>query len=182
MAEKPSPWTRLGTRRVFDNPWFEVHVDDVVNPGGGRSAYGKICFRNKAVGIIPLDGDGNTRLVGQHRYTLSEYSWEIPMGGAPLDADPLASARRELEEETGLTAANWTQILRLHMSNSITDEEGFVYLAEELRQGRQALEETEDIEIMELPLEEALDMAMEGRITDAMSVAGLLALARRIGC
>jgi 8-oxo-dGTP pyrophosphatase MutT (NUDIX family) len=180
MADRPSPWTLLASRSVFDNPWFEVRVDDVINPGGGRNAYGKICFHNKAVGIIPLDDAGNTWLVGQYRYTLSTFSWEIPMGGSPLDADPLESARRELEEETGLRAARWSRILRVHTSNSITDEEGFVFLAQELSEGRQALEETEDIEIMKLPIDDALDMAMDGRITDAISVAGLLALGTRL--
>lgn len=154
-----------------------VYEDDVINPGGGRNLYGHVHFKNRAVAIVPLDDEHNTWLVGQQRYTLGAWSWELPMGGAPLDEDPLAAAKRELREETGLTATDWSELMRLHTSNSITDEVGVVFVARKLTQGATAFEETEDLEIRKLPLTEAIAMARRGEITDAISVAALLRLA-----
>ncbi len=171
-------WKTLDSRTVYDNPWITVFEDQVVNPGGGRNIYGRIHFKNKAVAIIALDGKGNTWLVGQDRYTLGHRSWELPMGGAPADEDPLAAAKRELKEETGLSAARWREVMRLHTSNSITDETGIVYVAEDLTDGETAFEETESIEVRKLPLAEAMDMAARGDITDAISVAALMSLPR----
>ena len=130
-------------------------------------------FKNAAIGIVPLDEDGNTYLVGQWRYALNEYSWELPMGGAPTD-DYLAHAKRELEEETGLKAKNWKNIMKLHTSNSICDEVGYVFLAQELEQGEMQPEETENLALKKLPFEEAYQMVLNGEITDAISVAGIL--------
>jgi 8-oxo-dGTP pyrophosphatase MutT (NUDIX family) len=169
-------WKTLESRTVYDNPWITVFEDQVVNPGGGRNIYGRIHFKNKAVAIIPLDGEGNTWLVAQDRYTLGHRCWELPMGGAPRDEDPLAAAKRELKEETGLSAGRWTEIMRLHTSNSITDETGIVYVAEDLADGETAFEETEAIEVRKLPLTEAVEMALRGEITDAISVAALVSL------
>lgn len=174
-----NPWQTLSTTVAFENPWFRVTVHDTIAPDGSRPVYGKISFRNKAVAIIPIDEEDHTWLVGQWRYTLGEYSWELPMGGSPVATDPLESARRELKEETGLSAARWELLLRLHTSNSITDEEGFVYVARELSAGPPEFDVTEQLEIRRLPLAEAVAMALDGRITDAMSVAGLLALDRQ---
>jgi 8-oxo-dGTP pyrophosphatase MutT (NUDIX family) len=171
------PWQKLGTRTVFENPWITVTEDHVINPGGGENQYGVVHFKNVAVGIVALDDAGNTWLVGQDRYTLGQYFWEIPMGGAPRDESPLAAANRELKEETGLTAANWTELMRLHISNSITDEQGVVFVATELEEGEPAFEETEDITIRKLPFADALAMVIRGEITDAISVAALLRLA-----
>ncbi len=153
-----------------------VREDEVINPGGGRNLYGHIHFKSRAVAIVPLDDAGNTWLVGQDRYTLGEWSWELPMGGAPLDEEPLDAARRELKEETGLTADDWSELMRLHTSNSITDESGIVYVARQLTAGEPEFEETEDLEIRKLPLTEAVAMARRGEITDAISVAALLRL------
>ena len=153
---------------------MEVRVDHVVNPGGGENEYGYVHFKNRAVAIVALDNEGNTWLVGQQRYTLGEYSWELPMGGAPLDEDPLDAAKRELREETGLTATDWSELMRLHTSNSITNEVGVVFVARKLTQGATEFEETEDLEIRKLPLAEAIAMARSGEITDAISVAALL--------
>jgi len=170
-------WKRLSSTLVYENDWMQVREDDVVNPGGGNNLYGHVHFKNVAVAILPLDEDGNTWLVGQSRYTLGEYSWELPMGGAPRSETPLEAAKRELREETGLTASEWTEVLRLHTSNSITDEVGVVFLAKGLEQGETDFEETEDLAVRKVPVEEAIRMAMEGGITDAISVAALLAYA-----
>lgn len=174
---RTNPWQTLATKTVYDNPWIQLQHHDVLNPAGKPGIYGKVCFKSQAVGIIPVDDDGNTWLVGQHRYTLDAWSWEIPMGGSPLGEDPEATALRELEEETGLHASRMRQILHLHTSNSITDEAGYVFLAQGLSTTEQALEDTEDIELMKLPLIEAIAMAQDGRLTDAISIAGLLYLA-----
>lgn len=167
-------WKKLSSKVIYDNPWMTVVEDRVINPSGGQNDYGHIRFKTRAVAIIPIDDAGNTWLVGQDRYTLGEYSWEVPMGGAPKGEDALAAAKRELKEETGLEADHWTEILRLHTSNSITDEEGFAYVAKGLQQGETAFEETENIEVRKLPLTEAVAMAQNGEITDAISVAALL--------
>ena len=162
---------------VWENDWMGVYEDDVINPGGGRNLYGHVRFKNRAVAIVPLDDEHNTWLVGQQRYTLGAWSWELPMGGAPLDEDPLDAAKRELREETGLTATDWSELMRLHTSNSITDEIGVVFVARKLTQGATAFEETEDLEVRKLPLTDAIAMARRGEITDAISVAALLRLA-----
>ncbi|MDH3756929.1 MAG: NUDIX hydrolase [Gammaproteobacteria bacterium] len=167
-------WKQLDSRTVYENPWMEVREDHVINPGGGKNHYGYVHFKNRAIAIMPLDDDGSTWLVGQQRYTLGEYSWELPMGGAPLDESPLVAAKRELREETGLTAMRWSEVMRLHTSNSITDEVGIVYIAEGLTQGETEFEETEDLEIRRLPLDEAVRLVNDGEITDAISVAAIL--------
>ncbi len=171
-------WQQVSSKKIYENPWILVEEDQVINPKGGRNLYGKVHFKNKAIGIIPVDARMNTWLVGQHRYPLNEYSWEIPMGGGPVGMDVLESAQRELKEETGLTAVKWTNIMRIHTSNSVTDEEGFIFLAEDLTQGETEFDETEDLEIWKLPLSEAITMVMTGEITDGISVAGLLKAAR----
>ncbi len=173
-----NPWQTLSSEPRYANPWIAVREDQVLNPRGGRGIYGVVSMKNKALGIVPVDAEGNTWLVGQYRYPLNEYSWEIPMGGGPVELDVLESARRELREETGLLAARWTRIARLHTSNSVTDEEGFVFLAQELTQTAWEPEETEDLRLWKLPLTQAVDMVMRDEITDAISVVGLLKAAR----
>ncbi|MFM9838912.1 MAG: NUDIX domain-containing protein [Cyclobacteriaceae bacterium] len=177
-----NPWKTISTEDIYENPWIKLEHHQVINPAGGKGIYGKVHFKNKAIGIVALDENKNTWLVGQHRYTLNEWSWEIPEGGGPIGTDPLESAKRELKEETGLTANKWTQIIRTHLSNSVSDEEGFIFLAEELTHGKAELEETEaDLKVWKLPFAEALDMVMKGKITDSLSVMGILMAEKIVG-
>lgn len=176
-----NPWKTKSKKLVYENPWIILEEHQVITPSGKDGIYGQVKFKNKALGIVPLDNEDNTWLVGQFRYTLDAYSWEIPMGGGPLEDDILLSAERELKEETGLTAKKWTQIMKIHTSNSVTDEEGFVFLAEDLEEGETAFDDTEDLKVIRLPLTEAIEKVMKGEITDAISIAGLLKVARLKG-
>lgn len=174
LALERNPWVTLTSHRKYKNPWIEITEHQVLNPSGGRGIYGVVSFQNLALGIIPVDTEGCTWLVGQYRYPLKEYSWEIPEGGGPHNRTPLESAQRELREETGLEATRWDLLLRMHLSNSVSNEEALIFLARGLTQGQAAPEETEDLRLWRLPLADACQMALDGRITDAMSVAGLL--------
>jgi 8-oxo-dGTP pyrophosphatase MutT (NUDIX family) len=173
-----NPWRTKSKEEIYENPWIKLEEHQVVNPSGNDGIYGKVIFKNKAMAVIPIDENQNTWLVGQFRYTLNEYSWEIPMGGGPVELDILDSAKRELKEETGLSAKKWTQIMRIHTSNSVTDEEGFVFMAEDLTHGETEFEETEQLQVIKLPLKDAIQKVMDGEITDAISIAGLLKVAR----
>ena len=176
LGNRIGPWHTLSSATVYDNPWIRVEEHRVRNPSGGENLYGKVCFKNHAVAILALSADDDLYLVGQHRYTLDEYSWELPMGGAPLNEPVLKAAQRELKEETGLTAARWEELMRLHTSNSITDELGIVYVARELTEGLPEFGETEDLTIETVPFTEALERVLRGKITDAVSVASILRL------
>jgi 8-oxo-dGTP pyrophosphatase MutT (NUDIX family) len=166
-------WQKLSTRLVYDNQWIRVEEDSVINPAGGNGIYGKVHFKNRAVGIVALDEAGCIWLVGQYRYVLDAYSWEIPEGGAGFEEDPLEGAKRELKEETGLVAGNWQEILRMHLSNSVSDELAIIYLATNLSQDQPSPEETEQLMIRRLPLAEACTMVDQGQITDSITVAAL---------
>ena len=174
-----NPWTTLSSREVYDNQWIQIEEHQVINPAGGKGIYGKIHFKNKAIGIIALDETNNTWLVGQWRYPLNEWSWEIHEGGGPLHIDVLESAKRELKEETGIVANRWTMIQRVYLSNSVSDEECFLFLAEDLTHGESELEDTEaDMKVWKLPFDDALTMVLDGKITDSLSVMAILKVAR----
>ncbi len=175
-----NPWQLIRSNPIYSNPWISVKEDQVVKPNGRKGIYGTVHFKNKALGIVPVDGEGYTWLVGQYRYPLDEYSWEIPMGGGPLDVDILSSAKRELKEETGLTAEKWTPLGRVHTSNSVTDEEGFIFLAEELTEGVTDFEDTEVLSIRKVSLKEALAMVLTNQITDAISMIGIFKVAKQM--
>ncbi len=172
MSEK-NPWQIISQKQVYDNKWISLTEYDVINPNGGKGIYGKVHFKNIAIGIVVLDDKHNTYLVGQFRFAINEYSWEIPEGGGPLDIDPLESAKRELLEETGLVAHEWTAILKMHLSNSVSDEYSIIYLARQLEQHTPMPEEMEQLVVKKLPFEEAWQMVEKGLITDVMSVAAI---------
>ncbi|MFN3997287.1 NUDIX domain-containing protein [Algoriphagus sp.] len=176
-----NPWKTLGITNIYENPWIKLEHHDIVNPAGKDGIYSIVHFKNLAIGIIPIDKEGNTWIVGQYRYALKEYSWEIPMGGGLIGIDTLESAQRELKEETGLQAKKWTNILKIHTSNSVTDEAGYVFLAENLTEGETEFEETEVLQIKKLPFQAVLNMVMSGEITDSLSIAGILKAARILG-
>lgn len=169
-----NPWKTLNIKEIYDNPWIQVTHRDVVNPGGGKGIYGVVHFKNIAIGIVPLDKDMNTWLVGQYRYTMNEYTWEIPEGGGIIGIDPLLGAQRELREETGITAENWLKITDLSTSNSVTDERGVIFVARNLTFGEAAPEESEDLKIKKIPFSEAVDMVMRGEITDSLAMIGIM--------
>lgn len=171
--EENNPWKTLSTKEIYQNPWISVREDQVLNPAGNPGIYGVVSFKNYAIGIVPIDEEGYTYLVGQYRYTLNAYSWEIPEGGGPKDEALIDAAKRELEEETGFTANEWIDLGPIHTSNSVTDEYGFLFLARKLYQGEANPEETEELRIKKVLLSEALEMVMRGEITDSLSIAGL---------
>jgi 8-oxo-dGTP pyrophosphatase MutT (NUDIX family) len=173
MDEQQNPWTILDQKKVYENPWIELTEFQVTNPSGGKGIYGKVHFKHIAVGVIPIDDNWNTWLVGQYRFTLNQYSWEIPEGGGEMDEDPLEAAKRELLEETGLTAKNWTKIMTMYLSNSVTDEWAVIYLARGLEQQESQPDETEKLSVKKVHFDEVMQMIEHGQITDAMTVAAI---------
>ncbi|RZK55895.1 MAG: NUDIX hydrolase [Pedobacter sp.] len=169
-----NPWKVLESKEIYDNNWIKLTEHQVLNPAGGNGIYGEVHFKNIAIGILPLDEELNTWLVGQYRFPTKSYSWEIVEGGGPLNDDPLESAKRELAEETGLSANKFTEIQRMHLSNSVSDELAIIYIAQGLTPGQSSPEETEELIVKKLPFEQAYRMIMTGEITDSISVATIL--------
>jgi len=165
-----NPWKVLGETNIYNNAWIQVTHYDVLNPAGSNGIYGKVHFKNKAIGIVPIDQDGNTYLVGQYRFTIEEYSWEIPEGGGPLEEEALSAAQRELLEETGLKASYWQQIGEAHLSNSVTDELAVFFVAMNLTQHEAEPEETEQLVVKKVPLITAFEMVEKGIIKDGLSI------------
>jgi 8-oxo-dGTP pyrophosphatase MutT (NUDIX family) len=172
-----SPWTTLRSGQRYDNPWIRVDEHQVLTPAGTPGIYGTVHFKHLALGILPIDSEGHTRLVGQYRYPLRCMSWEIPEGGGHHHVAPLESAQRELAEETGLRAGNWLELMQLHLSNAVSDERAICYLAWDLHQGESAPDDSERLEVRRVPFYRVLESVWTGEITDAISVAAILRLA-----
>lgn len=166
-------WRRTAERPIYDNPWLSLTEYDAIAPTGAPALYGLVHMKQFGIAVLPLHDDGTVTLVGQNRFAMG-YSWEIPEGGGALDVDPLDSARRELREETGLVAADWRLILKMQISNSLTDELAFGFLATGLTSVGDDPDDTEDLAIARVPFPEALAAATAGEIEDALTVAMLL--------
>ena len=180
MDDEPvtsGPWRRRTRRVAYENPWITLDHDEVDRPDGSPGIYGVVQFANHAAGAVVLDDDDRIVLVGQHRYTLDAWSWEIPEGGVPAGETPLEGIQRELREETGVEATDWREIGRLHLSNSITDEAATLFAARAIRLGPAEPDPSEQLGTRWVPFEEALAMTLDGRITDAMSVAAIQRIA-----
>ena len=169
-TKKIGPWRVTAERAAFDNPWLNLIDCRVIHPDGSPGEYGVVRFKNIAVGVLPVDADGTVTLVGQHRFPLDRYSWELPEGGAPLKEDPLDAARRELAEETGLTAQSWMELSRFDVSNSVTDEQAISYLAWDLEAGPAAPEPSEALALKRVSFKTLLEMVMSGEITDSLTI------------
>lgn len=174
VDENINPWKIQKSKEVYDNPWIRLKEFDVIDPVGNPGLYGVVHFKNIAIGILVLDKEYNTYLVGQYRFPLESYSWEIPMGGGKHDVDPLDSAKRELKEETGIVAKNWKKIIKIHLSNSVTDEYGISYVANDLEFHESSPEDVEDLQVKKMPFKELLQMVMDEEITDSLTVATVL--------
>jgi 8-oxo-dGDP phosphatase len=177
------PWTRHARRVAYENAWVTVWHDEVTRPDGGPGIYGLVHFLNLAVGAVVLDDEDRVLLVGQHRYAIDAMSWEIPEGGVPAGESALDGAIREVREETGVEASDWRELARLHLSNSVSDEQAILFTARAVTHGDAEPDGTEQLEVRWVAFEEALAMTLDGRITDAMTVCGIerLALMRARG-
>ena len=181
MADTPrNPWKTLEGRAIYENAWFRVREDRVIRPDGSPGIYGVVTAARWALGILSLWPDETLTLVGQYRYPIREYSWEIPEGGGRLDLEPLVGAKQELVEETGIEAERWLYLGRCHTSNCFVDEVGHLFLAEQLRQGVARPEPDEELVTRRVPLAEAIEMASDGRISDSISIVGIFRLARHL--
>jgi 8-oxo-dGTP pyrophosphatase MutT (NUDIX family) len=162
------PWLVHADREIYRNPWIRITEHDVTHPTGAAGIYGVVHLQNLAVGCVPILDDGSVILVGQHRFPLDVYSWELPEGGGAFD-DPQGSAERELKEETGYSAASWLPLVEMDLSNAVTDERAVGFLAWDLTEGVAEPDEAEELALRRVPFAEAFEMAMTGEIRDSFS-------------
>ncbi len=172
--EKRGPWTTKTIEERYSTPWISVSHHEVIDPGGTDGIYGVVHFKNIAVGVVPLDDDLDTWIVGQYRYPINAYSWEIPEGGGKRDRPALDSAQRELREETGIEAGRWTEVLRMDLSNSASDEEAIIYVAQGLSFHEAQPDHNEELALRKLPFAELFAMVMRGELRDSLTVAAVL--------
>jgi 8-oxo-dGTP pyrophosphatase MutT (NUDIX family) len=176
-ANERNPWRRVSRRVAYENPWIEILHDDVIRPDGEPGIYGVVHFKHLAIGVVPMDAEDRVLLIGQFRYTMDRYSWEVPEGGGDFEEDPEAAARRELVEETGYRGGEWRELCRAELSNSVSDEITIMFVATDLEAGPASPEGTEQIQMRWVPFHEAMAMIRAGDIRDAMTILALQQLA-----
>lgn len=172
--EERGPWKTIRAEERYATPWISVSHHDVIDPSGAPGIYGVIHFKNIAVGIVPLDEELNTWIIGQYRYPIKAYSWEIPEGGGKRDLPPIESAKRELREEAGITASHWTEVLQMDLSNSASDEEAIIYVAQGLEHHEPMPDHNEELALRKLPFSELFGMVMRGEVRDSLTVAAVM--------
>lgn len=177
MDDTRNPWTVLSRVTAYENDWIRVDHHEVLGPSGGSGIYGTVHFKYQATGVVPIDENGNVILVGQYRFPLAAYSWEIPEGGGQKGIPVIESAQRELREECGLLAGSWAEILKMDLSNSVTDEQSVLFLAWDLSETPAQPDDTEQLQIVRLPFWDAVDRVKRGEVSDSMSAAALLRVA-----
>jgi len=177
MDDTKNPWTIVSQATAYENDWIRVDHHEVLDPSGGPGVYGTVHFKSHATGVVPIDEDGNVVLVGQYRFPLRAYSWEIPEGGGAKDVPFLDSAQRELLEECGLVAKHWREILEMDLSNSVSDERATVFLAWDLSATPAQPDDTEKLQVTRVPFWDAVARVRRGEIRDSISVAALLRVA-----
>ncbi len=181
IPASPNPYQVQERRLLFDSPWIRLREDRFTHRRGAFGRYPVCGFRRTACGVVALDDQDRVALVGQWRYPLEAYSWELPEGGGQADESPLEAIRRELEEEAGYRAGVWEPLSYFHTSNSSTDEETFLFQATHLvpLPGGHAPEDNEELLVHWEPFEQCLSRILRGEITDSLTVVGLLALQAR---
>jgi ADP-ribose pyrophosphatase len=172
--EYNNPWTTITSEQIYESPWIAVTKHDVLTPHGTPGTYSTVHFKNLAIGILPLDKDYNTWIVGQYRYPIQKYSWEIPEGGGHLDVEPIESAKRELQEETGIIANKWTKIQEMYLSNSVSDEHCTLFIAQDLVFGESHPDDEEELEMRKIHFDELYKMVELGEITDSLTITAVL--------
>ena len=173
IDENHNPWKIHSQKLIHETPWIKIFEDEVTNPGGEECLYTSVHFKNRALGIVPLDEEYNTWIVGQYRYPLKKYSWEIPEGGVPFDEDIIEGGNRELQEETGISAKEWIHIMDFHTSNSVTDEIAHIYVAKDLSFGEANPEPNEELYCKKVSFQELYEMVLDGTITDSLTIAAV---------
>lgn len=172
--QQRGPWKTLSIEERYNTPWISVSHHEVIDPSGAPGVYGVIHFKSLAVGVIPLDEEMNTWIVGQYRYPIDVYSWEMPEGGGSRDLPPVESAKRELREEVGIVAQHWQPILHMHLSNSSSDEEAVIFVAQGLEHFEPEPDDNEELAMRKLPFAELYAMVERGEVTDSLTVAAVL--------
>ncbi len=171
---EPNPWITLNVTQVYESPWIKLDHHEVTNPSGNPGTYSVVGFKKLAVGVVPIDADGYTWIVGQYRYPLQTYTWEIPEGGGDRNVEPLESAKRELLEEVGVIAHNWEFIQFMQLSNSASDEIAYIYLATNLEYTQSQPDEDEKLAVRKIHFDELYQRVLSGEIQDSITVAAVL--------